>query len=249
MTTVSDILSSIFADGADGADGTDGVEPSPPSLTQRLCVAAAAGLGVTGVGMALMSGKGHEGLVGATDGAARAMEELQFTLGEGPCLDASGGGRPVFQPDLARTASARWPGFGPAVLEAGIAAIFAFPLQVGGIRLGVLDLYRDTPGVLDDAEVTAALVYADAAVLLLLHLQQMSPGEGLEPHLADSVSVRSEVHQATGMISMQAATGLTEALLLLRAHAFANERPILDVARDVVLRRIRFDVVRRDNDV
>ena len=164
MTTVSDILSAIFADGADGADAADGVE-SPPSLTQRLCVAAAAGLGVTGVGMALMSGKGHEGLVGATDGAARAMEELQFTLGEGPCMDASGGGRSVFQPDLARTAPARWPGFGPAVLEAGIAAIFAFPLQVGGIRLGVLDLYRDTPGVLDDAEVTAALAYADAAVL------------------------------------------------------------------------------------
>jgi GAF domain len=239
VTTVSAIMSSILADDAD----------QRASLPERLCAAAASGIEVTGVGMALMTQDGHEGAVGATDGTARRMEELQFTLGEGPCLDASKQGQPVLVPDLVRTAASRWPGFGPAVLETGVEAIFALPLQVGHIRLGVLDLYRDRPGNLDDGELESALTYADAAVVVLLHLQsQMDPGEGLHPQLADGVGGRPEVHQATGMISVQAEVGLTEALLLLRARAFADERPILEVARDVVARRLRFDVIRRDNE-
>ena len=230
MTSVGQILSTVF-------DGN----PGAATLPELLCDMCAEALPVTGVGLALMSDDGHEGVVAATDGAARLMEDLQFTLGEGPCVDSSREGRPVLQPDLARTAPARWPGFGPGVLDAGIAAIFAFPLQVGGIRLGVLDLYRDTKGNLDDQQLTEALVFADAAGVVLLHLQnQMEPGEGLHPQLADALGHRPEIHQATGMITVQAVVGLTEALLLLRAHAFAADRAILDVARDVVGRRLRF---------
>lgn len=211
------------------------------TLPELLCKACADALPVSGVGMALMTDGGHKGAIAATDGPARLMEDLQFTLGEGPCVDASREGRPVLQPDLARTASARWPGFGPPVLDAGIAAIFAFPLQVGGIRLGVLDIYRSTAGNLDDEQLAHALAFADAAVVILVHLQsQTAPGEGTHPHLTDTFGSRPELHQATGMISVQALVGLTEALLLLRAHAFSAERSILDVARDVVSRRLRF---------
>ncbi len=237
MVTVTGILSSII-------DGDRGATPLP----ELLCADCADHLDITGAGMALMTEVGHQGVVGATDGTARRMEDLQFTLGEGPCIDSSAGGRPVLQPHLQQTAASRWPVFGPAVLEAGVAAIFAFPLQVGGIRVGVLDLYRDTSGNLDSRELRDALMYADAATLLLLHLQaQMKPG-GLHPHLAEAVGNRAEVHQATGMISVQAAVGLGEALLLMRAHAFAIDRSILAVALDVVHRRLRFDL-RRDDDV
>jgi len=196
---------------------------------------------VTGVGMALMSADGHGGVVGATDVTARTMEELQYTLGEGPCIDSASEQRPVLQPDLVRTGPLRWPAFGPAVIEAGVAAMFAFPLQVGGIRLGVLDLYRDRSGPLDQNQFRDAVTYANAAVVLLLHLQQqMEPGAGLHPQLIDPHDFRPEVHQATGMVSVQAAIGLTEALLLLRARAYSSERSILEVARDVLARRLRF---------
>jgi hypothetical protein len=101
---------------------------------------------VSCAGVALMTSAGREGTLAAIEGPVAAMEDLRQTLGEGPCFDASRDGRPVLEPDLARSGGmARWPGFGPAAVEAGIAAIFAFPLQIGAIRLGVLDLYRDTP--------------------------------------------------------------------------------------------------------
>lgn len=211
------------------------------TLPELLCQACADTLPVSGVGMALMTDGGHKGAIAATDGPARLMEDLQFTLGEGPCIEASREGRPVLQPDLARTGTARWPVFGPAVLEAGIAAIFALPLQVGWIRLGVLDIYRDTAGNLDNEELAQALAFADAAVVILVHLQsQVAAGEGMHPQLTETSGNRPEIHQATGMISVQALVGLTEAFLLLRAHSFSAERSILDVARDVVARRLRF---------
>ncbi len=213
------------------------------TLPQLLCRACAAGLPVSGAGLSLMSAEGLSDSVAATDGVAETMEALQFTCGEGPCVDASRSGRPVLMPDVKGAAVARWPGFGPAALEAGIAAVFAFPLQIGGIQLGVLDLYRDVTGSLTPGQFGEALAYADAATSIVLHLQERtSTGEGLHPDLVDPVGDRVEVHQATGMVSVQAGVTLTNALLLLRARAFADDRTLLEVAREVVSKRMRFRV-------
>jgi GAF domain len=191
------------------------------------------------VGLALMTDDGPAGIIAATDGPALALEELQFTTGEGPCVDASRTGRPVLQPDLVRTAPVRWPGFADGALAAGIRAVFAFPLRVGAIRVGVLDLYRDRAGILSPAHLTEALSFADAATLVLLHAQAGSPVRGAVP----VVDERAEVHQATGVVSVQAAVGLAEALVLLRARAFAEGRPLGDLSRDVLAGTVDFGKV------
>jgi hypothetical protein len=211
------------------------------TLPERLCRDCQSVLPVDGVGLALMTDRGHQGVIAATDGPATLMEDLQFTLGEGPCLDASRERRPVLQPDLVRTANTRWPEFGPAVLEAGIAAIFAFPLQIGAIQLGILDLYRTEPGTLNAEQLADALAYADAAVAILLHLQgTMTAGQGLHAQIGHPLESRAEIHQATGVISVQAVVGVTEALVLLRAHAYAVDRPILTIAREILAGTLRF---------
>lgn len=238
MRSANEILSGLLASDRD-----------PDTLVKRLCQDCADTLPITGVGLALMNDSGHQGVVAATDGPARRMEELQFILGEGPCLDASEAGSPVFQPDLAATAAARWPGFGPEALGAGIAAIFAFPLHVGAIRIGILDLYRDKPGSVDAAVLGEALAYADAALLVLMHLQgQMRPDSGLHPQLADPIENRAEVHQATGVTSVSASVNLADALLLLRAHAYASQLPILEVARAVIAGTLRIESPRSDHE-
>lgn len=217
--------------------GTDG-----DGVLEALCLACSRALPITGVGLALMTDQGHGGTVTATDGAAAVMENLQETLGEGPCLDASRRARPVLEPDLAATGAARWPMFGPEAIEAGIRAVFAFPIHVGGIRLGVLDLYRDTAGSLGKDHLIEALAFADAATVLLLHLQDKAPARtALHPQLDEVIESRREIHQATGMISVQAGVTLSDALLLLRARAYAGERSLADTANDVVARRIRIE--------
>jgi hypothetical protein len=204
------------------------------ALPATLVALCARSLPVSGVGMALMTEDGPAGTVAATDGSALELEDLQFSLGEGPCVDASRSGRPALHPDLAQSGPQRWPGFTAGAAAAGLAAVFALPLRVGGIRLGVLDLYRTTTGALSDEELAHALSYADAATAVLLHLQ--AAAVGLDPPL-DSLTVlddRAEVHQATGIVSVQAAVPLQEALLLLRARAYAEQRPISSLADDVL---------------
>jgi hypothetical protein len=205
-------------------------------MPQRLVSACAHALPVTGVALVLMADAGPAGTVAATDATAGTMEDLQFTLGEGPCVESSGTGRPVLQPDLARTGPAPWPGFSAAALEAGIVAIFALPLRVGAIRLGVLDLYRDAVGELSADELADALSYADAAIAVLLHLHAQGRAGGAQLGWVPVIEDRAEVHQASGMVSVQAGVGLGDALVLLRARAFASERAVVQLARDVLAR-------------
>ncbi len=209
------------------------------SLPDRLCAECVRTLGISGAGLIVMSDQEHLGVAAVTDGPAAQLEDLQFATGEGPCVDASRTGRPVLQPDLRSTAVARWPGFGSAVLDTSIRAIFAFPLQIGAIRIGVLDLYRDKAGQLTDTELAAALGYADAATLILLHLQDHQDGK--EPtHMIDAIDSHAVVHQATGMIAVQLGVTLTEALLRLRGHAYTSDLSLANIAADVVSRRMRF---------
>jgi GAF domain len=217
-------------------------------LPRRLVEQCGHVLPVSGAGLALMDGTDHPaGLVAASDGVAVALEELQFTLGEGPCVDASRTGRPVLVPDLAAAdpytgAAGRWPAFTREALAAGAAAVFTFPLRIGAIRLGVLDLYRERPGALDGAEVSEALDLASAATTVLLHAQDRRGPAGpgwLEPWSPPLVNDRAVVHQATGVVSVTADVGLGEALLLLRARAYAEQRPLDEVAADVVAGRVR----------
>jgi hypothetical protein len=222
-TRVTEILSVVMTASPTGVD--------LPAGLVRLCART---VPVSGVGLALMTEEGPAGTVAVTDGTALQLEELQFSLGEGPCVDASRTGRPVLQPDLARTAPARWPAFAAGAEAAGLVAVFAFPLRVGGIRLGVLDLYRITAGVLSAEELADALSFADAATALLLHLQAQAAGWDLPAASLTLFDDRAEVHQATGVVSVQSAVSLHEALLLLRARAYADQRPIGELALDVL---------------
>src|SRR5881398_1478349 len=110
-----------------------------------LCGACPGIAGVTGAGVMLMSGDIPRGSLCTTDEVSQLIEELQYTLGEGPCVDAYRRDEVVAEPDLAAPVTPRWPAFTGPALRAGVRAIFGFPLRAGAVRLGTLDLYRDSP--------------------------------------------------------------------------------------------------------
>jgi AmiR/NasT family two-component response regulator len=115
------------------------------------------------------------------------------------------------------------------------------PLRVGQFSVGALDLYRDVPGTLTTGQLSAALTAADAATAALLQLDTGS-ASSFADSAAGRASYQLQVHQASGMVMIQAGVTIEEAFLLLRAHAFAGGRSVADVARDVVERRLRFPV-------
>jgi hypothetical protein len=135
----------------------------------------------------------------------------------------------------------RWPTFLKEAESAGVRAVFALPLRIGAISLGALDLYRDRPGSLVDGQMPGVLMAADAAAHALLYLDS-----GWDDSFRDDAQTRSsyqmQVHQATGMIQVQAGVSTEEAFLMLRARAFADGRSMADLATEVVARRIRFSV-------
>lgn len=202
---------------------------------------AAEAIGTTGAGIMLFSESGPRGSLCTTDAVSSVIEELQYGLGEGPCVDAFQLDRGVMEPDLAQPASFRWPAFSRAALDAGVRAVFGFPIRIGAVRLGALSLYSDQPGPLTDDQHADSLVTAEiAAESILAHQTQAEDGQ-----LARAFDVGSDfhyvVHQASGMVAVQLGVTVEEALVRLRAYAFSHEQSVTEVAREVVDRAIRFD--------
>jgi hypothetical protein len=208
---------------------------------RRLCQVCAEVAAVSGAGIMLMSDDGPRGSLCSTNPISARIEELQYTLGEGPCLDAYHQHRPVLEPDLADPATPRWFGFAGPAVEAGVRAVFGFPLQVGSVRLGALNLYCDRPGPLSDEQHADALVMADVAAQAVLVMQAGAPPGALAAKLEAGADFQYVVHQASGMVSAQLDASVGQALIRLRAYAFGHDRRLVHVAEDVVSRRLRFD--------
>jgi hypothetical protein len=215
------------------------VDGEAPSMIDRVCVAAVLLLSLSGAGISLMVDGQLRGSAGVAEPGIAAVQELQLELGEGPCVDSWSRGEPMLEPDLAKPGIVRWPSFAQAAVEAGVRAVFAYPLHMGAIRIGVLVLYRDRPGPLEVEEAAQALVLADVASQVVLALQAGAPPESVHELLAGEPPHWAEVHQATGMVSAQLGVSMDEAFVRLRAHAFADRRSLQDVARDVVARQLR----------
>ena len=224
----------------EAALAADGQAEQDGSRVRSICQLCVSELAVSGAGATVLahSGNGHgtrRGLVHATNDTSAALEDLQLTVGEGPCLDAFTSGGPVLVEDLAATTE-RWPAFTAEARKLGAAAVFSFPLQVGVIRLGSLDCYREQPEPFSDATVTDALILADLATQAIM--------AELDGHATDDLDwladPHAEIHQASGMVQVQLGITTEDALLRLRAHAYSYELSLAEVSRRVVARELRF---------
>jgi hypothetical protein len=216
-------------------------------LARQICQACIAGLDIDGAAISLLTATVSRETLWASDATADRLEDLQFSLNEGACMQAAATGAPVLVPDLHHsTEVARWPVFAAAVAEqTTVRALFALPLQWGVTNLGVLDMYRSVAGGLSQTQWRDALRAADIAALMMLGLRtDPNPGRTLGDATAGwldhSISTRAEVHQATGMVLAQLGVSAAEALSRLRAHAFVEQRLLIDIARDVVKRSLVF---------
>ena len=213
--------------------------PTADGWAAAVCVACVSVLPGVDAAALTVRADGVQETWGSSDEWAEELEQLQYTVGEGPSFEASATARQVLVPDLAAD-SGRWPGFAQAALPVGLAAMFAFPLHLGAIRLGVLDLYRRHPGRLPSRELTDATVLANLATVAVLEQARQDKAAG-DSQLSRHAGPYQEVSIATGMLAVQLEIGLVEALARLRSRAFAEGRSVHELARDVIERKIRFD--------
>ena len=188
----------------------------------------------------------NTGTLGSSGQHARTCDELQFLLGEGPCLDSVTRRAPVLVVDLADPDDARWPIYGPAMLDLQVRGVFAMPVVVAGEYVGALDLFRTQPGGLEESQLTGAVAAAELAGIPLLDLLDSDMAAAASDPASNAwaelhILSRAEVSQATGMLVAQLEVEPAEALVRLRAHAYATGRSATDVARDILDRKLRLE--------
>jgi hypothetical protein len=208
-----------------------------------LCAPFLSVVPVTGASVSLLAGGAVQATMCASDLTAARLDEIQFDIGEGPCWDALSTRRPVLMPDLGNTDS-DWPLFFDALvgdpLGASVRSVFAFPLFVGSLDIGAVDLYSTSTGPLQHSQVTDATELAGLAAWQVLRRILADHESGVDVEVEPTTGNRREVHQATGMVLAQLGVSAEDALLLLRAHAFSTGRSVAEVANDVVERRLDF---------
>ena len=212
------------------------------AVADRLCHACVDLLEVDGAAISLVTAGATHGTFGSSNALSRRLDEYQFTFGEGPCLDSARAAHTIQVPDLAAPGEERWPAYAGAVLGEGVHAVYAFPVTISTTVIGVLDLFRVDPSSLAGVDLTGGLLAAELAALPLLDLMSAdvdwSATSGGDPWSQLASLERVEVYQATGMIIGRLDVEPAEALVRLRAHAFAHGMTASQVAWAIVRREL-----------
>jgi hypothetical protein len=209
-----------------------------PGSVDTLCSRCVELLSVTGATISLMTNNNMISLC-VSDAKIRWLEELQFTLGEGPSIEAFSLCEPVLEPHFRAALPFRWPALASIVTDISVEGVFAYPLHVGAANIGALALYQKSAKGISPRQHADAFIAADVLAHLVLSSQANAPAGTLAIALRDSGSFRPEMHQASGMLSVQGQTTVASALVLLRAHAYATGRPIAELASAVIGHRLR----------
>jgi hypothetical protein len=208
-------------------------------VLDRVCTAATGEVQLFGAAVHLMSAAGHEGVAAGSGRQALEWGEVAFTAGEGPCLDAWRTRGPVLVPDLA-VQQERWPGYSSTLLGRGVGCVLAFPLSIGTVDLGVLEGYDGPRGAVDTGTTGMMTAFARVATEALLEgpvTDGVAKNGTGASQLSAALEHRIEIHQAQGMVMVSLGVTLPEALVRMRAHAFAVDVPLLVLAQEVVTRK------------
>lgn len=220
------------------------IEKASQAVSESLCSPFVELLPVTGASLSVFGNDRRQSAVCSSDATAARINELQFDLGEGPQWDTRRSAQPVLIDDVRGDEDPRWPVFGAAVQDLEVGALFTLPLVMGAAVVGVVELYRTTPGWLRPRDLAEALSLAAAISGPAVQHAVDSANREDSTETAKAPALRREVHQATGMILAQLNVNATDAFQHLKVHAFASGRTVQDVSRDVVARRLDFSKLR-----
>jgi transcriptional regulator with GAF, ATPase, and Fis domain len=187
-------------------------------------------LGASAAGLLLADPRGEMRVVAASSEQARLIELFQVQNDEGPCLDCFRTGQPVASADLA-AASRRWPHFAAAASQAGFAAVQALPMRLRAETIGALNLFRDVPGLFDQADVRMGQALADVATIGLLNERNMRRSETLNEQLQAALNSRVIIEQAKGKLAERLGLDVDDAFDILRSCARRSNRGLSELAR------------------
>jgi hypothetical protein len=211
-----------------------------------LCAVATQITGVDGAAIALAADDPPITRFCSSDSMARNLMDLEITVGEGPCSTSLSDDVIVSEPDLISARASQWMLYTPEAVAKGARAVFGFPVRIGVIRLGALSLYSTKPGQLSEDQSSDALLMASVVGRGIVALQAGAAPDTLSDELEREANFDFSVHQAAGMVAVQASISIASALVALRMHAYASSEVLSAVSARVISRHLRFDAEQQD---
>lgn len=195
-------------------------------------------LPVTGATVATVGSVMGSETLSATGEVARRLDERQFDLGEGPCWDAVNQAAPIAEVDFAANGPARWPLLWAALRAETIGSIYAFPMTVGTVQIGAVDLYSHDPSSLSEMHQRQAQAMAEVIGQHVVRGALATEADEKAP--VDTPFSRRIVHQATGLVLAQVDVDAEDAMLLIQTRAHASGTSMMDVAEQLIAGRLRY---------
>ncbi|ADD44521.1 GAF and ANTAR domain-containing protein [Stackebrandtia nassauensis] len=194
-------------------------------------------LDAAAVGLMLIDQHSQLRVIASSDEQSRVLELFELEADHGPCLECFRTGHQVADPDL-RDADTRWPRFAAKAVEAGYLAVQAIPMRLRGETIGVLNLFRQQPGALDETLLRTGQALADVATIGLLHERAVRHHQILAEQLQGALNSRVVIEQAKGLLSERFNVDMPTAFVVMRKFARRTNRKLSDVAQDVVSGRL-----------
>ncbi|MDQ0734767.1 GAF and ANTAR domain-containing protein [Arthrobacter agilis] len=186
-----------------------------------------------GAGVSLVAG-GERTSVGSTDSYVLAADQLQYKLGEGPCLTAWATGQAQIIDDT--TTDERWKFWNAAAAEAGIRSCATSPLIRGKESIGALKVYARSPNAFTPADTQVLAHLATAAAALLGHIQASDTPQRINAEVSHALNSKSTTDIARGIIMERHNFDPDEALEHMLGLAVDARMTMADVARTIMAR-------------
>ncbi|MCW2676078.1 MAG: hypothetical protein JWR70_1118 [Modestobacter sp.] len=195
--------------------------------------------GSDGAGLTMLEDKRTQTVV-ASAAFVHAVDDVQYGLGEGPCLLAVESRATQTSGSLG--GDARWPRFGPRVGRMGVHSVLSLPLLLPDRVVGAMNVYAHAKNAFDPAAVRIGELFARPAAVAVHNAQVLAESQQLAAQLAEALTSRAVIDQALGVLMSRSGASAEEAFGRLRSMSRAQHVKVVEVARvllDEAVRRAR----------
>ena len=222
--------------------GRQGLESA---LTRVAEIAVRAVPGADGAGLTLLEHDRPDTIVASED-FVRAVDAIQYGIGEGPCISAAAERRTVMCGSL--STDGQWPRFGPRVARLGVHSALSLPLSADDEVLGAMNIYAHARDAFGERAVELGELFAVPAAISVHNAKVLAQTGQLADQLQAALTSRSTIDQALGIVMSRTGCTEHEAFERLRTTSQAENRKVADVAQRIVDEAVRRARARHTTD-
>ena len=219
--------------------------PLEQLLTRVATYAVQAIPGANGAGLTLLE-KGRSDTIVATADFVREIDDIQYGIGQGPCISAARDGRTVMSGSLG--ADSRWPRFGGTVARLGVHSVVSLPLVTPDGVVGAMNVYARAKNAFDDRAAELGEIFAIPAAIAVQNAQVLAQTQRVAAQLKSALETRAVVDRAVGIMMSRSGGTEHEALERLRAMSQHEHQKLALVARQIVDEAVRRAEARHRSD-